>query len=169
MTASHHLARILVPVDGSEYARLAAEYAVRLAKSDSAEVHFLCVVDEQITAEFAEQAALDGEEKARARSLEQGRVCLLDVARLAEERGVSHREDLSEGDPCVVICETAAREDTDLVVMGKLGRHGARRILMGSMTRRVIESIDRPVLVVTGPPSIPASGEAEEESHGRAL
>ena len=37
--------------------------------------------------------------------------------------------------------------------MGKIRRRGARRFLMGSMTRRVIESVDRPVLVVTAPPT----------------
>ena len=58
---------------------------------------------------------------------------------------------IAEGDPCAVICDTAGAQDVDLIVMGKIGRRGARRILMGSVTRRVIESSDRPVLVVGAP------------------
>jgi nucleotide-binding universal stress UspA family protein len=40
----------------------------------------------------------------------------------------------------------------NLIVMGKIGRRGARRILVGSITRRVIESTELPILIVTGPP-----------------
>jgi len=151
MAELYRITRILVPVDGSEYSHYAAEHAVRLAQPHGAEVVFLHVVDEQTAAELTEQAPLDGE-AARARLLDQGRACLHDVARLAEERGVAHREQLAEGDPCAVICEVARAEAVNVIVIGKLGRRGARRILMGSMTRRVIESSDRPVLVVSGPP-----------------
>jgi len=152
MTDSYRVTRILVPVDGSEYSRYAAEHAVRLAQPHAAEVVFLHVVDEQIAAEWAESQTDDGEGRARERLLENGRVCLRDIARLAEERQIAHREEIAEGDPCAIICETAEREDADVIVVGRIGRRGARRILMGSITRRVIESTDRPVLVVTGPP-----------------
>ena len=47
------------------------------------------------------------------------------------------------------------RNDVDLIVMGKIGRRGARRILVGSITRGVIECSDRAVLVITGPPRQP--------------
>ncbi len=154
MTPSNRVTRILVPVDGSEYARFAVEHAVRLAQPHDAELVFLYVVDEQLAAEFTEEHALDDHETTHERLLEQGRVCLRDVARTAEAGGVRHRTELREGDPCAIICDTAAREGVDFIVMGKIGRRGARRILMGSMTRRVIECVDRPVLVVTGPPGV---------------
>ncbi len=147
----YRITRILVPVDGSEYSRYAAEHAVCLAQPHAAEVVFLHVVDAQIAAELAEQEPLDGD-AARARLLEQGRACLHDVASLAEESGVAHRTQLAEGDPCAAICEVARAEGVNVIVIGKLGRRGARRILMGSITRRVIESSERPVLVVTGRP-----------------
>jgi nucleotide-binding universal stress UspA family protein len=146
------LARILVPVDGSEYSRFAAAHAVRLARIEGAEVLFLHVVDEQIAEELAQCVREGDGRRIEERLQEHGRTCLSDVAQLAEADGVPHRELLAEGDPCAVICDTATRENSDLIVVGRIGRRGARRILMGSITRRVIESTDRPVLVVTSTP-----------------
>jgi len=151
MSALYRIRRILVPVDGSEYSRYAAEHAVLLAEPHGAEVVFLHVVDEQLAAELGAREPEDGQ-AARQRLLEHGSKYLQSVARLAAERGVAHREEQAEGDPGAIICDVAAREQADAIVIGKIGRHGARRILMGSITRRVIESTDRPVLVVTRPP-----------------
>ena len=149
MAASYSIRRLLVPVDGSEHSRNAAEQAVRVAEPYGAEIVFLHVVDPQVAAEL-EESSLDGDALGRLRA--QGQGFLHGVARLAEEHGLPHREELAEGDPAAVICDVAAREDADVIVVGKLGRRGARRILMGSITRRVIESGERPVLVVMGPP-----------------
>jgi nucleotide-binding universal stress UspA family protein len=160
MAASHRIRRLLVPVDGSEHSRNAAEQAVRVAESQGAEIVFLHVVDPQVAAEL-EGLSLDGDTLGRLRG--QGRAFLEDAARLADEHGLAHREELAEGDPAAVICDVAAREDVDVIVVGRLGRRGARRILMGSITRRVIESGERPVLVVMGPPR-----DGEERSRGRA-
>jgi nucleotide-binding universal stress UspA family protein len=160
MNDALRIARILVPVDGSEFSRYAAQHAVRIAQAYASEVIFLHVVDDQIVAELAQWESDDGAQRARERLVEQGQVYLRDVARLADEQGLAHREAIGEGDPCTVICETAGRVDASLVVMGKIGRRGTRRILMGSIARRVIESTDRPVLMISSPPT--------EESHAAA-
>jgi nucleotide-binding universal stress UspA family protein len=145
------ISRILVPIDGSEYSRHAGRDAIRIAQTFASEVVFLHVVSDIVLAELAQRESGDGERVARQRLADQGQAHLNDVARLAGEAGVAHREILGNGDPCAVICETAASLPVDLIVMGKIGRHGARRILMGSVARRVIESSDRPVLVVGAP------------------
>jgi nucleotide-binding universal stress UspA family protein len=152
MNAAIRIARILVPVDGSEFSRYAAEHAIRIAQAYASELVFLHVVDEQIVGQLAHGDPEDGEARARDRLVEQGRIYLRDVARLAEEQALAHREAVAEGDPCTVICDTAVRYGVNLIVMGKIGRRGARRILVGSITRRVIECTELPVLIVTGPP-----------------
>jgi nucleotide-binding universal stress UspA family protein len=152
MSDSIRLDRILVPTDGSEFSRYAAEHAVRLAQEYGAEVVFLHVVDDQIVGQLAHWEAHDGEAHARERLVEQGQIYLRDVARLAEGRGVAHREVIAEGDPCAVICDNATHYRVRLIVMGKIGRRGLRRILIGSITRRVIESTELPILIVTQPP-----------------
>ncbi len=147
--------RILTPIDGSEFSRYAAQQAIRLAQTHAAEVVFLHVVDDQTVAELAqwdgEGEAPAGEAVVRSRLLDHGRTYLQAMARLAEEQGVAHREELREGDPCAAICDAARQLGADVTVVGRIGRRGARRILMGSITRRLIECSDRPVLVVTGP------------------
>jgi nucleotide-binding universal stress UspA family protein len=152
------IAQILVPIDGSAHSRHAARHAVRLAQAFGSEVTFLHVVSDTVVAELAPHEVDDGERRVRARLVEQGQAYLHDVVRLAEEGTVPHREVVGEGDPCALICETAARIGADLIVMGKIGHHGARRILVGSIARRVIESSDRPVLIVGIPPGTAAVG-----------
>ena len=141
-------ARILVPVDGSEYSRSATEHAAQLAAAAGAELLLLHVVDEQVIEDLAQHDNLERGRRVRDELCDNGQRYLRDAARAADDRGVAHREILAEGDPCAVICDTAGSQDVDLIVMGKIGRRGARRILMGSVTRRVIESTDTPVLVV---------------------
>ena len=152
MPTGYRINRILVPIDGSDWSEWAARHAVLLAQAYTAEVIFLHVVDEQLAAELVHEGTLDGPALVRERLLEQGRTYLHHVRLLADDAGVTHREVLAEGDPCALICDTATREDVDVIVVGKIGRRGVRRILMGSITRRVIETADRPVLVVTRAP-----------------
>lgn len=54
------------------------------------------------------------------------------------------KEDLAV--PAIV--QTAKERDVDLVVMGSHGHTGISRIMLGSVTERVLRMIDRPVLVV---------------------
>lgn len=152
MTESLYLSHILVPIDGSECSRFAAEHALRIAQAYAAEILFVHAVDEQLVAELAQRESDDGQQQVRERLHENGRIYLRDVARLADAQHVPHREQVVEGDPAAVVCETAAAAHIDLIVMGKIGRRGARRILVGSIARRVIESTEVPVLIVSGPP-----------------
>jgi len=164
------IARILVPVDGSEFSRHATEHAIRIAQAYAAEVIFIHAVDQQIVTELTTHEPSDGTQ-IRGRLWENGRIYLRDSARLADEYNLAHREEIAEGDPCTVICDTAVRVGADLIVMGKIGRRGARRILLGSVTRRVAEASDRPVLIVTAPPNELRTDELatqpEEPTHHR--
>ena len=53
------------------------------------------------------------------------------------------------GHPAEVIVETAAEEDVSMILIGSKGkRSGAPRLLMGSVSREVANTADRPVLIV---------------------
>lgn len=151
MTEPFPVRRVLVPVDGSDFSRFAAQYAVRLAAAQGAAVIFLHVIDRRVVAALTQRRIMD-ESAVRQEMAENGQVYLRDVAQLGEDAGVPHREEMDEGDPAAAILEAAGRFDADLIVMGRLGRRGPRRMLMGSITQRVIECGDRPILVVTAPP-----------------
>ena len=142
------VARVLVPVDGSEVSRFAVEHGAHVAQPYGAELILLHVVDEQVVEDLAQEPNHDRAQQVRDQLRENGQMYLRDAARIADESQVVHREMIAAGDPCAVICDTATAQNVDLIVMGKIGRRGARRILMGSVTRRVIELTDKPVLVV---------------------
>lgn len=150
MTDPYRVRRVLVPVDGSELSRFAAEYAVRMAAAQGSDVVFLHVVDREVITALTHRGTVS-EIAARQQLMDNGAVYLQDAARFADEGGVAHQEQVHEGDPAAAILDAAARIRADIIVMGRLGRHGARRMLMGSITQRVIECSDRPVLVINGP------------------
>jgi nucleotide-binding universal stress UspA family protein len=51
--------------------------------------------------------------------------------------------------PDEVILDEAIRQKVNLIVMGKIGRKRHRRSLLGSVTERILEAADLPVLVVS--------------------
>jgi nucleotide-binding universal stress UspA family protein len=150
MTEGLQVKRLLVPVDGSECSRFAADQAVRIAAAFGAEIVFLHAVDDHVVDVLAEFDSEDARRPLRDRLAENGRAYLRDAARLANACHVRHREEIRQGDPCVVVCDAAQEHDVDCIVMGKTGRRGTRRILTGSVTRRVTECTDRPVLIISG-------------------
>ena len=48
------------------------------------------------------------------------------------------------------IIKTAKEQGCDLIVMGSYGRHGLEKLLLGSVTTRVLGRSPVPVLVVRG-------------------
>ena len=52
------------------------------------------------------------------------------------------------GHPAEQILETAAEEDVSMILIGSRGKRAGARLLMGSVSREVANSADRPVLIV---------------------
>jgi len=151
VTERLQLTTVLVPVDGSECSRYAAEHAARIAAGYGAEIVFLHAVDDVTLAALSRHGTDADQALLRDRLFQRGQAYVRDAVRLTAGRARA-RGRVVDGDPCAKVCEEAASSGADLIVMGKSGRRGARGILMGSVTRRVIESTDVPVLVVTHPP-----------------
>jgi nucleotide-binding universal stress UspA family protein len=129
---------ILVPTDGSDCARAAAEYAADLATRHDARVHALCVADSRIL-ENAPQ--YDRVRKEREEVAE--RTCNdLSLSGVPVEQAV--RTDT----PHEAILRYATEADVDLIVMGTHGRTGVQRYLLGSVTEKVVRLSDVPVLTV---------------------
>lgn len=124
---------ILVATDGSRLGDAAAYSAVRLVGRCGLPLTVISVVEENSTAEERSeaQAAVDR------------------VQREASGEQVDVEAMLQEGDrPDTVIVTTAKRRDADMIVVGSHGRTGLSRLMMGSVSERVIGSADCPVLVV---------------------
>ncbi|WP_248897069.1 universal stress protein [Haloplanus halobius] len=133
---------ILIPTDRSDPAAEATEHALELAAQYDATVHALYVVDSRmspITPSMDESALRD---------LLQESPPTAAVADACRERSLSVRTALRAGVPHEVIADYVRENDIDLVVMGRHGRAGLSRRLLGSTASRVLRTVDRPVLTV---------------------
>ena len=143
--SSESINKILVPIDGSNYSISAAEYAMGIAKFRNAEVLIVFVVDEVVIDQFAkvnDRKAVEAELK------KDGERYTNYALRLAEKENVKITQLIVRGRPYEQIVNLAKSFDVDLIVMGTYGHRGAERILIGSVTERVIEYSPCPVLVI---------------------
>ena len=139
--------RILVPTDGSEGSLHAATLAIELLRGTPGRVALLFVVDSAVLNElrrFGERSEAEVEAELR----EHGRRYLELLGEQARAAGIVSDSHLREGDPFAEIVALAGEIGADLIVMGHVGQRGTRRVLLGSVTQRVLDFAHCPVLVV---------------------
>jgi nucleotide-binding universal stress UspA family protein len=141
--------QVLVPTDGSENSVQAALLAYRIVRLCGAALTLVYVVDTAVLGEIARFSAHQQAE-VRQELYENGRQYLDYLESLAAAEHLAVQSELREGIPFEEIVDAAGRLAADLIVMGHVGRRGPRRILIGSVTERVIEFAHCPVLVVKG-------------------
>ena len=143
---------ILIPTDGSDAAENAVEHALDIAGTYGAEIHALYVVDTD-----AMDISLGTEQVDRLRAghfdemddLEaNARKATGRVAERADERTIPITEQIAAGQPHREITDYAEENGIDLIVMGSHGRSGVKRLLLGSVTERVLRTTRIPVLAV---------------------
>lgn len=139
---------ILVPVDGSKTSMLAVSKAAALAKTFGSAVTAVYVVDPYpftgVGADFAYgQAQYINAATAEANSA-------LETTRKAmEAEGVQATTLVGEGHAVHEgILRARDSVGADLIVMGSHGRRGLERLMLGSVTQRVLSAVHVPVLVV---------------------
>ena len=136
--------KILVPTDGSDFAKKAQMHALFLAGACDAEIIAVSVTENN----FVNGLPLDDEiyqlnEILKERSEEN----LREFDKLNEDDlKITHV--IREGSPAKVILEVAKEEDVDLIVMGSSGKSGFDRFIMGSVADKVVNSAKCAVLVV---------------------
>lgn len=140
----HH---ILVPVDGSQPSLAAGRLAVQLAAIHRARVTFVYVVDSAVVKELTSATGKTKQQVQGELELT-GKRCLDHMRHLAAGAGLTDERVVRCGVPCTEIETLAQEQRADLIVIGQVGHRGPRRILIGSVTERVIEYAPCPVLVV---------------------
>jgi nucleotide-binding universal stress UspA family protein len=134
--------RILFPTDGGAAASAALPYALDVASAHDATVHLLYVADtnrDSVTAvgdEVVDVLETDGE------------AVVSDAADRARARGVDAVAEVLQGDPSSTVVDYADQVGVDLIVMPTRGRSGIERVLLGSVTERVMEGAAAPVVAV---------------------
>jgi nucleotide-binding universal stress UspA family protein len=86
------------------------------------------------------------------------KACIQSKDMVSSEFGIEVQSLLCEGDPPDVILDVAQGKQADLIVLGTHGRKGLNKLLMGSVTSRIIADAPTDVLVVKKP-CIECSGE----------
>lgn len=139
------LEAILCPVDLSEISRGALGHAIALAVQYSARLRVLEVVSHPSLPPAVTPAAVAG------LTIEMRRTLIEEMERLVEPAiaaGVPTDVRLEEGYVVAKILEEARSLATDLIVMGTHGRTGFDRLVLGSVTEKVLRKAECPVLTV---------------------
>jgi len=123
------LDKILIATDGSIFSEMASREAISIAKRCGSNLVVLSVAkrDENLS------AAKESIDK---------------VSKVVEKEGIKVEALTPKGIPFEVIVKTAAQKNAGLIVVGSHGRTGTERLLMGSVTERVIGHSESAVLVV---------------------
>ncbi len=132
---------VLIATDGSRYSSSAEKKAIDFAVSYGGALTVISVVD--VPSElYAESPGTVDE------LIKKAKTYVERVKKDAEASGIKVETLVKEGEAYRVITDTAGELSADIIVMGSHGRTGLRRLLMGSVTEKVIGHTPCPVLVV---------------------
>jgi len=145
--------KILVPIDGSDSAKKAAEQAVSLAKVYQSAITFITVVEvkqyyyydlngvpmDDIMAVRDNLTKLD---------IENSEKMLCEFVKTLECDELKVDTAVRVGDPHPEIVQYAKKGEYDMIVIGHRGMNPFQRLFIGSVAKRVIEDAPCSVLVV---------------------
>ncbi len=140
--------RILCPIDFSDHSRNALDHAVAIARWYGSTITLLHVCTAIPVAAYAPgtlilpSAVLTPADRDELRA---------SMRRLADDEGVGDlpvQIEIIEGNTVGEILLTAERLQSDLLVMGTHGRSGFERLVLGSVTEKVLRKATCPVLSV---------------------
>jgi nucleotide-binding universal stress UspA family protein len=134
--------KILLPTDGSEGSEAALEHALDLAGKYDAELHILFVADIRVDSPNDIWANVLGQLE------EIGEEATSEIAKKVEENDIEVVKEVMRGIPYKKINSYTEENDIDLIAMGTHGRTGVDRLLIGSVTEKVIRTSEKPVLTV---------------------
>jgi nucleotide-binding universal stress UspA family protein len=136
--------KILVAIDGSSYSKLVLPAALEVAAKFDSEILVLHVSEH----DRGRAAVFTLETPAEATKL------VADAAKIARQAGITatgQLRDVAVGHVAKAIVETAEANAIDLIVMGSRGLSDVQGLMLGSVTHKVMQTGDIPVLVVRPP------------------
>jgi nucleotide-binding universal stress UspA family protein len=126
-----HIHKILVPIDFSEASKMALNYGFSLAREFEARLV------------LAHVAPFDSA------AYEQAKVPLLDLVPAAFREEFDFETVVKAGDVREEILGIVGDKDIDLVIMGTRGRSYFERLILGSVTERMLRKLPIPVVTVS--------------------
>jgi len=134
--------KILVGYDGSAPGKKAFDAALELAARHGAELHVLTVArPPEIGDDVETEAVIEN-----SRRYHHGLLASLRPAVAA--KGVKAHYEVAVGHPAEQIIYHADQNEVDLIVVGDRGRSKFARLLLGSVSKEVVQYAERAVMVV---------------------
>ena len=135
---------VLFATDFSASADLALPFAVSVAHRFGSTLYVTHIMSQQPWPGVAPEEASHTFDQRRRQAERQ----LSNLLNAECMRGIPEQAILQEGDLRTAISQIAEKRDIDLVVVGSHGRHGFRRLLLGSKAEDILEGTTCPVLIV---------------------
>jgi nucleotide-binding universal stress UspA family protein len=148
------LDKVLLPTDGSESARKAVEFVIRLLKGTSCRVVLLSVVEEPAYAAFwsdglvAPEVLLPPPDELREELDKRAEKMLQDSLKPLRDAGIEVQSKVRFGNPATEILQESEEGAFDMIAMGSHGRGALGTFLMGSVSHKVAQHAKCPVLIV---------------------
>lgn len=139
--------RVVVATDGSEAAGRAVDFAATVARAWDAELIALTISTALPPAELRELAQADHDLGTATAALV--RRILDDASARGKRHGVREIKTLAmSGDPANATLKIAQEERADLIVVGRRGLGGLSRLLLGSVSEKIVANARCAVTVV---------------------
>lgn len=140
------LRKIMIATDGSEAAEKAADFGIQIAGLSGAKVYAVYVID---TTPYYSIPLDQVWSKEVYEQLEQmGNEIASDVEKTAKATGLEAESLVLKGDPAEKIVSFAEEHNIDMIVVGSLGKGEFKRLVIGSVSEKVVRHAKVPVLVV---------------------
>lgn len=137
--------KILIATDGSETSNEAADFGIETLKFSGAKVYAVYVID---TTSYGSVT----EEEKWAKKIKQfeevGHRAASYVEEKAKAAGLEAESVVLKGNPAEEILDFAKEQDVDIIVVGSLGKTAIKRVMIGSVSEKVVSHAKVPVLVV---------------------
>ncbi|ELY96942.1 UspA domain-containing protein [Natrialba chahannaoensis JCM 10990] len=147
---------VLIPTDGSDGTRRSIAHGLTIAEQFDAQIHALSVVPE------GPLGTLESEE-----ATPTAHHAVDHVAAEAAHAGIEATTTVENGVPHEVILEYADEHDIDMIVMGTQGRTGLDRVLVGSVTERVVRMAEMPIVTVRATDDLQLTDAEDAEARAR--
>ncbi|HET8689557.1 MAG TPA: universal stress protein [Methanosarcina sp.] len=138
--------QILIATDGSETASEAADFGMEMVGCSGAKIYAVYVIDtspyrsvplDQIWS----KQTLDEFERS-------GHEATSYIEKIGKAAGVEVESRVLKGHPAEKILNFAEDNNIDMIIVGSLGKSGYERVLVGSVSEKIIRHAKVPVLVV---------------------
>lgn len=145
--------KILVPTDGSENAIRAGEHAISLADISGAEIIILNVIDTYYLNAIPQPDVRESvDEELRndvKRAVSKFKETIEENQCNGTCKNIKFKVLIKEGKPYEVILKTIEEEGIDQVIMGKSGKQGLEKFLLGRTTDKIVKEANVPVNVIS--------------------